>query len=281
MRSNTISVWGLSLPVENLTQAEVDYLSRLPVDLPMVDWVWDEMDRIWHYYKLDNRRSLSSQQIESFYCHPVWLMNGIFTATDSLSVSHRSIIADYIVSLGARSVADYGGGFGELARAITAASEIVAVSVIEPYSSTASSKRLQERSNIKYVPTLLPDSYDVVVVQDVLEHVEDPVGLSHDIACAVKKGGWVVFPNCFYPVIQAHLPCTFHLRHTFRFVMKALGLDYVGAIDGAPHALVFLSLGSHDLGKARKAERVSRLIGPILNQIIRVVVDIKCLVGRN
>jgi len=81
----------------------------------------------------------------------------------------------------------------------------------------------------------------------------------------VHEGGIVVFANCFYPVIHCHLPSTFHLRHTFPIVMNALGLRYVGRVDGASHAQVFERTGRLDLGRARRAERISRILGPVLN----------------
>src|SRR5690606_34326321 len=105
------------------------------------------------------------------------------------------------------------------------------------------------------------DAYDVVIAQDVLEHVEDPVLLASKLASAVRVGGTVLFANCFYPVIECHLPSTFHFRHTFRFVMRALGLSYVGSIRGAEHAKIFRRHGSIELKKARYAEMASMKLG--------------------
>ena len=111
--------------------------------------------------------------------------------------------------------------------------------------------------------------------RDVLEHVEEPILLANKIASAVRKGGIVIFANCFHPVIQCHLPSTFHLRYTFPWVMKALGLRYVGTVEGAEHAQVFRVDGPLDLENARKAERVSRLIGPLVNPLRAVLSWIK------
>lgn len=275
-----ISIWGFSIPLAWVSQTETDYLSSLPVGLPAVEWVWAEMDRVWHHYGLNSRKPLSGQRVGDFYSHPVWLMNGIFTALDPVSAAHRSAIGRYLLSAGVRVVADYGGGFGELARAITCTDNNVSVSIVEPYPSRVGLERLRNELNIKYVPSLLPSAYDAIVAQDVLEHVEDPLTLVLDIASAVREGGLIIFANCFYPVIKCHLPGTFHLRHTFPFVMKALGLRYVGVVNDVAHAQVFTRIGALDPAKARKAESLSKIFGPALNVARRAMSPLKRVVVR-
>jgi 2-polyprenyl-3-methyl-5-hydroxy-6-metoxy-1,4-benzoquinol methylase len=270
-----ISIWGYSVPHAWLTQAEADYLTGLPQSLPTVEWVWAEMDRIWHQIGLDNSCPLTGQPIGEFYRHPVWLMNGIFTAHDPVSTTHREAIARYLGKAGAKLVADYGGGFGELARAITRAVPDAEVSIIEPYPSRVGLERIQSESRIKFISDLSAGGHDAIVAQDVLEHVADPIGLASEIAGTVHEGGIVVFANCFYPVIQCHLPSTFHLRQTFPMVMKALGLRYLGRVDDAPHAQVFERTGGLDLARARRAERISRMIGPAFNTAHAVLSYIK------
>jgi 2-polyprenyl-6-hydroxyphenyl methylase/3-demethylubiquinone-9 3-methyltransferase len=265
MEKNDILLWGFSVPSKWLSVGESEYLSQLPVDLPSVEWIWAEMDRVWNLFNLDNCRSLSEQLISEFYSHPVWLMNGIFTATDPVSALHRSAIANYLSQHNLKSVADVGGGFGELALAITKACPAIHVSIVEPYPSHFGLQRLAKQTNITIVSALSENTYDGIIAQDVLEHVEDPVLLAYDIAGSVKNGGLVIFANCFYPDIQCHLPCTFHLRHTFSWVMKALGLLYVGRIKDAEHAQVFVRKGELDLAKARKVEKLSSMLGGIIN----------------
>lgn len=274
-----ISIWGYTFPEAWLTQGEADYLAGLPPTLPTVEWVWGEMDRIWHQFGLDNRHFLIYQPIDEFYQHPVWLMNGVFTALDPISASHRDAMARYLGGTGAKLIADYGGGFGELARAITRAMPSAEISIVEPYPSRVGLERLRCEPNIKFVSRLLASSYDAIVAQDVLEHVEDPIGLASEIAGAVREGGTVVFANCFYPYIQCHLPSTFHLRQTFPKVMKALGLHYLGNVEGALHAQIFLRTGPLDMVRARHAECISRMLGPALNIARANLSHLKRLVG--
>jgi 2-polyprenyl-3-methyl-5-hydroxy-6-metoxy-1,4-benzoquinol methylase len=260
-----ISIWGYSMPQSWLSQDEARYLIGLPQSLPNVEWVWGEMDRVWQQFGLNNRIPLDRQPIGDFYKHPVWLMNGVFTALDPVSASHREAIARRLAASGAKFIADYGGGFGQLALAITRAVPGAKVSIIEPYPSRAGIEQLQSEPRIQFVSNISAESYDAIVAQDVLEHVADPIRLAGELAGGVRKGGIVIFANCFYPVIHCHLPSTFHLRHTFPIVMKALGLRYVGRVDGASHAQVFECTGHLDIGSARGAERISRILGPVLN----------------
>jgi SAM-dependent methyltransferase len=275
-----VSLWGSSLEARLLTKFQADYLHSLPDHLPSVEWVWSEMDRVWMRFGLDNRKPLDGQPIGDFYSHPVWLMNGIFTAQDSVSHFHRMAIARFIEGEKLQTIADYGGGFGELARVITGESTDALVSIIEPYPSEIGLERIKGEPRIRLVELAADDSYDAVVAQDVLEHVEDPIFLAYQMANAVKQGGTLIFANCFHPVIVCHLPSAFHLRHTFPSVMKSMGLRYLGNVEGAEHAQVFERTGDIDLKKARLAERVSRLGGPVLNRARPVLSRVKRLISR-
>lgn len=279
MNSN-IEIWGYSIPRSWLSEAEIVYLDSLPPTLPSVNWVWAEMDRVWKLFSLNNCKPLNGQLIAEFYSHPVWLMNGIFTAVDPVSSSHRSSIARYLSNTNAVNISDYGGGFGQLARSIISAKAACHVSIVEPYPTRVAKNLLDTEQKINLVNVLTVQSYDAIIAQDVLEHVEDPVELAFNIANAVKEGGLIIFANCFYPVIQCHLPSTFHLRHFFKYVMRSMGLSFSGVIDGAEHALVFIRNGNLDLASARSTERLSKLIAVTFNPIHRLASSAKHLTAR-
>ncbi len=230
-QSKIINVWGVELVDSALSTYERDYLAALPGELPTVEWVQDQLDREWHLLNLDNRRRLDVQPIGDFYSHPVWLMAGIFTVSDPASRAHRVALASYVSSLGPRSVADFGGGFGELARLVATSSPDTQVSIVEPFAHDAAKRRLSQLENVSY-ESEISGPYDVLIAQDVLEHVERPVDLAAEIASAARFGGTLIFANAFYPVEACHLPSTFYLRHTFTFVMRALGLSYQGPVAG-------------------------------------------------
>lgn len=255
------NLWGVNIPSDLLSQTDEKYLQSLPANLPTVEWVWAEMDRVWDSYDINNRKALSDQAIAEFYSHPVWLMNGIFSSLDSDSVKHRDLISQFTRDNGFKLIADYAGGFGELAMKMAKKSPNSIIKIIEPYPSGFGLYRLKGKENIEIKDTLGVNEYDVIIAQDVLEHVEDPVGLAIALSESVQDGGVIVFANCFYPVIKCHLPKTFHLRHTFRFVMAAYGLEYQGRLTGAEHVLIFKKTGGLSVQKARVAEKLSQFLG--------------------
>ncbi len=269
------SIWGYVIPNNWLSPVEVEYLKNLPENLPSMDWVCDELDRIWKDMKLDNHIALRQQPIGAYYGHPVWLMNGLFSVCDPISFSHRVAIAKYLGDSGVKLVADYGGGFGQLALCIATEIQDAEIYIVEPYPSKVGIERLRGETRIKIVSNLTVDKYEAIVAQDVLEHVEDPIQLAYEIASSIRIVGKVIFANCFFPVIQSHLPSTFHLRHTFPYVMKSLGLRFVGTLNGAEHAQIFERVGVLSLPKARKAEAISKLIGPLLNQGSKLFATVK------
>jgi 2-polyprenyl-6-hydroxyphenyl methylase/3-demethylubiquinone-9 3-methyltransferase len=53
-----------------------------------------------------------------------------------------------------------------------------------------------------------------------------------EVASQVRPGGLVVIANCFHPVTKCHLPDTFHLRFTFQFFARLIGLQHLGPCEG-------------------------------------------------
>ena len=262
-KSSRTQVLGKLIDTDTLDDNSSIYLKGLPQEKPTVEWLWQEMDRIWIDKGLDNRKKLAVQDIAGFYSHPVWIANGIFTSIDTESVDHRKAIKDYLVDIRAQNLADYGGGSGILAEIITTDSDIN-VDIVEPYPFKFFIDKYETNSKIKYVNDFESSNYDVIIAQDVLEHVENPIEMAYQISKHVKLDGYVIFANCFYPVIECHLPSTFYLRHTFGQVMTAMGLKYVGRVKGASHALIFRRKHRLNLKRAIIASKVARASQPLI-----------------
>lgn len=226
----------------------------------------DEMDSVWDGLGLDNSVAINKQldKVAVYYSHPVWILNGLFSECDPESRSHRVAIATFIKKLGVKRVADYGGGSGVLARLVTEAATIVHVNIVEPYANDFFVVRLSELPRITFVPRLGPD-YDVVIAQDILEHVDNPLELAVELIQATHMNGYLIFANCFYPDIKCHLPATFYLRHTFIFLMRCAGLKFIGGIVDAKHALVFQRVEVLNRPVFDFASKQAKLIGPLLN----------------
>lgn len=254
--------WDQDLPDELLSAAERAELARWDAKRPPpVADIWRRMDEVWGGTVEDG---LSTR---AFYLHPIWLVNGIFTAADDASRAHRQAIAEWIVSRQCRRIADVGGGLGGLALAIAQRADSVEVDIVEPFVHPLARQRSARARGVRYVDSL-GGQYDAVIAQDVLEHVDDPLALAFDVVSAIRPGGFALFANCFFPVIKCHLRHTFHLRHSFPWVVAPLGITCVERIPGAEHGLVFLRHeGPPDLAAARRREKVSRLFGPVANAV--------------
>ena len=244
-----------------------DYLAQFePLALLDRRRLLDEMDTVWDALGLDNKRPLSDQleAVGLFYGHPVWVLNGLFSALDPESLMHRQAITDWAHTQGLRRVADYGGGSGVLAELLARRLPDAAVEIVEPFPHPYFVAQVEAQGIVRYVPTL-QGPYDLVVAQDVLEHVDAPVELALQLAAAVRDGGLVLFANAFWPDIKCHLPGTFYLRHQFVPVMRAAGLRALGHVPGARHALVFRRDGPLDRSAALRAAGHAQWVGGPLN----------------
>ncbi|WP_255145482.1 methyltransferase domain-containing protein [Synechococcus sp. ATX 2A4] len=108
----------------------------------------------------------------------------------------------------------------------------------EPYPHRHGIESCRPFSNIHFVPGFTSEAYDVLVSTDVLEHVPDALALLARMVQAVRPGGHLLIANCFHPVIQCHLPCTFHLRYSFGSFCRELGLERLGPCEGS-HATIY------------------------------------------
>jgi SAM-dependent methyltransferase len=225
-----------------------------------------EMDAAWDALGLDNSRPLANQVegVARFYAHPVWVLNGLFSALDPESLAHRHAIADWAQTQGVRHVADYGGGSGVLAGLLAERLPAAIIEIVEPYPSQYFVSQVEALGRARFVPTL-QGPYDLVVAQDVLEHLDAPVELALQLAAALKNGGLALFANSFWPEIKCHLPATFYLRHQFVPVMRAAGLRPLGSVPGVRHALVFRRDGPLDLRAGLRAADRAKWLGSPLN----------------
>lgn len=241
----------------------------------------DEIDRVWHDLELDNSRRLSAQQekVTAFYSHEVWILNGLFSELDPVSREHRVAIAEFIANLPVLKVADYGGGSGTLARFIAERKLGIDVDIIEPFPAQIFKMKAENFRNVTFLSEL-NQQYDLLVAQDVLEHVDDPIDLALTLIASVKINGYLVFANRFYPDISCHLPSTFYLRHQFKRVMKFAGLEFLTAIPGAKHALVFKKIGITDHAAVCKAISFAKVYGLLLNGFSTPLYHLKQIVKR-
>lgn len=210
------------------------------------------MDEPWR--DLDCDPEVMDDRIGAYYSHPVWLLNGLFIEQDPESLENRRQFTDWVAQQNPRRVADFGGGFGGLARMIGEACPDADVEVIEPHPHPAAIARTERTRNVRYSPGLDKD-YDILIATDVFEHVPDPLALAAETAMALKSGGRYLTANCFRPVILCHLPQTFHFRFSWDKAMSAMGLVDEGKVG---YGQIFVRQGDLNLDAARMIEERSK-----------------------
>lgn len=264
-----MEIFGIHLDDDLLSSSDLGYLKRWSNTLPPpVEEIWAALDIAWDE-SWAHRVSHESDAMRLFYDHPVWLLNGVFTEVDEASIGHREAIANDVAARQPDVVCDFGGGFGALARRMAGLMPMTRIAVVEPYPRPVALALAKPYSNLAYVSEL-PAHTDVVIAQDVLEHVPNPIDLTAKLISQLKSNGVFIAANCFQPVIKCHLPETFHLLQTFRHCVAPLGLDFDRTIAGAPHAEIFLrNSRSPNLSRAHRREWASRQIAPISRKLQR------------
>lgn len=259
-----LKVLCLDIPDDVLSKEQYQYLLKHAEDFLNIETIWHLMDIEWDCsgagYSEDKLAA-----VNNFYKSPVWLLNGIFTECDSESVRHRNLIADWVAAQKPNLVIDFGGGYGSLARKISQRCPDTRVAIVEPHPTKLAKRLTLEYPKLFFISEL-PQTADVVIAQDVLEHVPDPLAICAKLLQTTREGGFLITANCFYPVIKCHLPSTFHFRYSFHLIVPFLGCHFVGTVPGVSHAQIFrrVSLKEINWWKIRKMEYASKMAFPLL-----------------
>lgn len=232
---------------------------------PELEQVWAVMDEPWRELGCDPE--VMDERIGAYYSHPVWLLNGLFIEQHRQSTENREHSRDWVIKQKPKRVAEFGGGFGGLARMIGEALPSVEVEVIEPHPHLVAIARAEKIRNVRYRPELSGE-YDVIIATDVFEHVPDPLQLVADNARYLCMGGQFLIANCFYPVIRCHLPQLFHFRHCWDYAMKTMGLILAEQV--AYGRAFHRSAGLH-LDSAREVEKHSRALWHVTHYLPSVM----------
>lgn len=201
-----------------------------------VEEIWKLMDRVWDEIGCDYSDTLENQRrVDQFYTHPIWSLNGLFVEIDKESVGNRKLIEKWISEnskkLQIKSILDFGGGFGTLARLIAISNKKISVDIFEPRPSESALKLAGKMKNIKYVAKI-DKKYDCIVCTDVLEHLPDPLKTLEELKESTRKNGILIVGSCFYPVIKCHLPQNFYLRYFFNFFSGLYKFSLIKAVSG-------------------------------------------------
>lgn len=218
---------------------------------PNLEQLWALKDEVWQAMGCDPK--VMDARIGAYYSHPVWLLGGLFIEQHAQSLANREQFMDWVVRHSPKRVADFGGGFGTLARMIGAALPESSVEVIEPHPHPVAIARAQKTANVRYRPEMVGD-YDILLATDVFEHVPDPLQLVYETAQRLRIGGRYLIANCFFPVIRCHLPQTFHFRHSWDAALQAMGLE---PAEKVAYGRAYVRYGALNLTAARQVEQQS------------------------
>lgn len=219
---------------------------------PNLEELWALMDQPWNEIGCDS--STMDSRVGDYYAHPVWLLNGLFIEQHRESLKNRVNFSQWVVDQKPKRIAEFGGGFGSLARMIGAALPEATVEVIEPHPHSIAIARAQKTNNVTY-QSKFDGEYDIVVATDVFEHVPDPLLLVEETAGHLREGGKYLIANCFYPVIQCHLPQHFHFRYSWDTALCAMGWK---AMEKVEYGRAYQRPNKLNLANAREVERRSK-----------------------
>lgn len=119
------------------------------------------------------------------------------------------------------TVLDYGCGDGFVSRGLIEGSEIKSVWAYDPHLTDATIARLKKDSRIRYSAKLPSGgAYGLILLLDVVEHVDDDRGFMKDIASMVSAGGSVLVT---VPAFQGLMgPHDISLGHHRRYGLDTL-----------------------------------------------------------
>lgn len=250
-------------PLNILSSVENNYLTSVLADgvFPELAGIWSLIDAAWDECQCQS--DIMDDRINRFYAHPVWLLNGLFIEQHAESLSYRYSISEYVASLRPKRVADFGGGFGTLARMIGERCPDSDIHIIEPHPHALAIALANITPNVSFT-NKLKGEYDVLVATDVFEHVPDPLSLVELTASHLRLEGQYLIANCFFPVIRCHLPSTFHFRWSWDFAMEAMNLKPDSIV---AYGRSYIRTGSVLSKSAREIEKRSKRWFPLVERI--------------
>lgn len=259
---DNLTMYVPPLVLEHLSESEAIYLDEVFsrfAGYPRLENLWQLLDEQWISNECDPLNL--DDRVTAFYEHPVWVLNGLFAETDRQSLINRRIFTDWVLNKKPARVADFGGGFGGLARMIGEALPETEVEVVDPHPHPAAIALAARTPNVRFVPNLT-NEYDILIATDVFEHVVDPVSLTAETAQHLRRNASYLIANCFAPVILCHLPQLLHFSISWNSVMTAMNLE-PGEIVGYGRA--YSRLDRIDLASAYRVADCSKKLYPLVS----------------
>jgi 2-polyprenyl-6-hydroxyphenyl methylase/3-demethylubiquinone-9 3-methyltransferase len=244
------------------------YLKDFIYTTPTVKDVWKLLDTVWDDFNLNNKK-YKKKGLDDFYSHPIWLVNGFFTEIDPESQKHRESIANFLKNMKEPKILDYGGGFGALAKKIAEQNHSSQIYIYDPNASNFVFENIKDFKNIEVISKIKEEEFDVIINQDLLEHVEDPIQLTTEFNHYLKKEGILISHWNFSSCIKCHLPKHFHFKYTFKKIIPFLGFSKEIKNNNHGHYYKKINYTTKiNVIKAKILEKISKTIHPLLLNIV-------------
>jgi len=186
----------------------------VPISIPEI---WALMDRAWDEMGIEK-----SNDLLSYYRHPVWWLNAKVEETDEASILHRLLVAELSTQFSPKKTLDRGGGYGLLARIAHESLTDVEIDVDDVIDDAATRDLTLKFPHIHYVNAPSPP-YDLIWSLEVFEHLPDPFAEIKYINSLLRDGGVLITSYSFFPMIKCHLSQNLYLHSVFHHIFSLMG----------------------------------------------------------
>lgn len=168
-----------------------------------------------------------SNQVNKYYNHPIWLINGIWHESSNIAINDRLCPVELICENKPKRTLDLGGGIGTVARLISLKLPFVNIDIVDISELKKFTKQyLKEYKNISILKE--PSGpYPAIISTEVLEHCIDPIKEVIRINRLLKRDGIFVATWCFTNVCKCHIVKNFYMKDIFDKLTIQLGFKFV------------------------------------------------------
>jgi 2-polyprenyl-3-methyl-5-hydroxy-6-metoxy-1,4-benzoquinol methylase len=157
-----------------------------------------------------------------------------------LARSRLDLISSMVGIAETSRVLDVGGGNGLFGKALMEYSAAIEYDVVEPDDDIRARHNSQVRTSYRDLNSVKKDYYDLIVLNQVVEHVPDPTNFVKTACTALRQGGYIFVdvPNkdhLYKPSVESHI--LFWGKESMNMLFDQIGLKMIFCNTvGMPHS---------------------------------------------
>lgn len=179
----------------------------------------------------------STQDLDEYYSNGLYyeIVSDPYSTAFSewslrLARSRLNLISSMVGIAETSRVLDVGGGNGLFGKALAELSDTIEYDVVEPDNDVRVQLGSQVRVSHRSLDCIEKRYYDLVILNQVLEHVRSPIDFLSDICSAVKSGGYIFIDvpykdHLYKPSLEPHI--LFWGRESMNTLFNQVGLKTV------------------------------------------------------